>query len=74
MDLTALVRRDYIARQQMLTGIVLGDDTGQQVALGRDHFAVFIGIFIEQRRVGLLYRAADLWLRRPRFSRWTSRS
>ena len=67
VDLTALVRRDYIARQQMLTGIVLGDDTGQQVALGRDHFAVFIGIFIEQRRVGLLYQAADLLVKATPF-------
>ena len=60
VDLAALVRRDHVARQQMLTGIVFGNDTGQQVALGGDHFTVFIGVFIEQGGVGLLHQATDL--------------
>ena len=60
VNFTALVRRDHVARQQMLTGIVFGNDTGQQVALGRDHFTVFVGVFIEQGGVGLLHQATDL--------------
>ncbi|MCS5945784.1 hypothetical protein LNP25_10935 [Klebsiella variicola subsp. variicola] len=35
----------------MLPRIVLGDDTGQQVPLGRDDFAILAGIFVEQRGV-----------------------
>ena len=60
MDLAALVRRHHVARQQMLTGIVFSHDTGQQVALGRDHFTVFIGVFVEKGGVGLLDQATDL--------------
>jgi hypothetical protein len=33
----------------VLPGVVLGDDTGQQVALGRDDFTVLVGVFVEQR-------------------------
>ncbi|MNV43799.1 hypothetical protein D3C71_1355280 [compost metagenome] len=47
VDLPAFVRLHHVARQQVLTGIVLGDDTGQQVALGRDHLAVFVGVFVQ---------------------------
>lgn len=39
---------------------VLGDDPGQQVALGRDDFTVLVGVLVEQRGVGLLDEAADL--------------
>ena len=49
VDLAALVRLHHIARQQVLTGIVFGHDTGQQIALGRDHFTVFVGVLVEQR-------------------------
>jgi hypothetical protein len=54
------VGHHHIARQQVLAGVVLGDDTGQQVALGRDDFTVFVGVFVEQRGVGLLNQAANL--------------
>ena len=67
VDLAALVCRDHVARQQMLAGIVFGDDTGQQIALGRDHFAVFVGVFIEQGRVGLLHQATDLLIQATAF-------
>ena len=59
VDLTALVRRYHVARQQMLTGVVFSHDTGQQIALGRDHLAGFIGVFIEQGGVGLLDQTPD---------------
>ena len=35
------------------------DDTGQQVTLGRDHFAVFVGVFVQQSRVGLLNQTTN---------------
>ena len=67
VNITALVRLYHITRQQMLTGIVFGDDTGQQVALGRDDFTVFIGVFIEQRGVGLLHQAANFLVQTTAF-------
>ncbi len=60
VDIPALVGQHHVARQQVLTGVVLGNDARQQVALGRDHLAVFVGILIEQGGVGLLYQATDL--------------
>ncbi|MNY52844.1 hypothetical protein D3C86_1885540 [compost metagenome] len=48
------MRLYHVAREQVLTGIVFGDNPGQQIALRRDHFAVFVGVLVEQRRVGLL--------------------
>ena len=74
VDLTALVRRYHVARQQMLTGVVFSHDTGQQIALGRDHLAVFIGVFIEQGGVGLLDQTPDFLIQAAALSRWTSRS
>jgi hypothetical protein len=61
-------------RQQVLAGVVLGDDPGQQVALGRDDFTVFVGVFVEQRELVCSTRPRISWFRRPRFSRWLSRS
>ncbi|VTP63109.1 Uncharacterised protein [Leclercia adecarboxylata] len=67
MNIPALVRLHHVTRQQVLTGIVFGDDTGQQITLGGDHFAVFIGVFVEQRRVGLFDQAADLLVQATAF-------
>ena len=60
VDHAALVGHHHIVGQQVLPGVVLGDDPGQQVALGRDDFTVLVGVFVEQRGVGLLDEAADL--------------
>ncbi|STT00948.1 Uncharacterised protein [Klebsiella pneumoniae] len=60
MDHAAFVSHHHIVGQQVLPGVVLGDDPGQQVALGRDDFTVLVGVFVEQRGVGLLDEAADL--------------
>ena len=60
VDHAALMGHHHIVGQQVLPRIVLGDDTSQQVALGRDDFTVLVGIFVEQRGVGLLDEAADL--------------
>ncbi|MNP40674.1 hypothetical protein D3C76_1343280 [compost metagenome] len=60
VDLASLMGQHHVTRQDVLLGIVLGDDPGQQIALGGDHLAVFIGVFIEQRYVALLDQAADL--------------
>lgn len=60
MDLAALVRGNDVARQQVLTGIVFGNNTRQQVTLGRDDFTVFVRIFIEQGGVGLLYQTTNI--------------
>lgn len=59
MDIAALMRLYYITRQQVLAGIVFGDNPGQQIALGGNDFTVFVGVFIEQRGVSLLYQAAN---------------
>ena len=48
------MRLHHIAWQQILFGIMFCHDTGQQIALGRDHFAVFIGVFVQQFGIGLL--------------------
>ncbi len=60
VNFAALVGQHHVARQQVLPGIVFGDDARQQVALGGDHFTVFVGVFVEQRAVGLLDQAANL--------------
>ena len=59
MDFTALMRQYHFTRQNMLFGIMLGDDTGQQITLRRDHFTVFVGILVEQRHVALLNQTAN---------------
>ncbi len=56
MDIAALMRLYYVTRQQVLAGIVFGDNPGQQIALGGNDFTVFVGVFIEQRGVSLLYQ------------------
>ncbi|MNG94505.1 hypothetical protein D3C79_535170 [compost metagenome] len=65
MDFAALMRQHHIARQDMLFGVVLGDDTGQQIALGRDHLAVFIGVLIEQRDVALFHQTTNFLVQPP---------
>ncbi|CSB01787.1 Uncharacterised protein [Vibrio cholerae] len=40
---------------------MLGDNTRQQIALSRDHFAIFIGVFIEQIRIAFLDQTFDLF-------------
>ena len=67
VNLTALVGKHHIARQQMLAGVMFGDDTGQQVALGRDDFTVFVGIFVKQGRVGLLNQTANFLVQAAAF-------
>ncbi len=59
MDLAALVRQNDIPRQDLLLRVVLRHDPGQQIALCRDHFAVFVSIFVQQRRVGLIDKTAN---------------
>ena len=59
MDFTTLMRQYHIARQQVLTGIVFGNDTGQQVALGRNDFTVFVCVFVQQCGVGLFHQPAN---------------
>ncbi len=60
VQITALMSLNHITGQHVAGGIVLGDDTGQQVALGRDHLGVFVGILVEQGGIGLLNQTADL--------------
>ena len=59
VDLAALVRLHHVARQQLLLRIMFRDDARQQVALRRDHLTVFIGVFVQQRGVGLIDQAAN---------------
>ena len=59
MDFAALVGTHHVARQHILLGIMFRHDARQQIALGRDHLAVFVGVFVQQRRVALLHQAAD---------------
>ena len=67
VNITALVCLNYITRQQVLARIVLGDDTGQQVALGWDHFTVFVGVFVQQRGVGLLNQTPNFLVQATTF-------
>ena len=67
MNITTLVRLNHITRQQVLTCIVFGNDTSQQVTLGRDYFAVFVGIFIQQSRVGLLNQTTNFLVQTATF-------
>ncbi len=60
VQIAALVGLNHITGQHVAGGIVLGDDTGQQVALGRDHLGVLVGVLVEQGRVGLLDQTTDL--------------
>lgn len=60
VQITAFVSLNHITGQHVAGGIVLGDDTGQQVALGRDHLGVFVGVLVEQGGVGLLDQTPDL--------------
>ena len=46
---------------------MFGDDTGQQVALGRDDFTVFVGIFVKQGRVGLFNQTANFLVQAAAF-------
>ena len=47
VDHAALVGHHHVMRQQVLARVVLGDDACQQIALGRDDFAVFVGVLVE---------------------------
>ncbi len=60
VQIAALVGLHHVAGQHVAGGVVLGDDARQQVALGRDHLGILVGVLVEQGRVGLLYQAADL--------------
>lgn len=59
VDLAALVRQHHIARQDLLLCVVFCHDPGQQISLRRDHFAVFVGILVQQRRIGLIDQSAN---------------
>ncbi|MNM93414.1 hypothetical protein D3C81_1057880 [compost metagenome] len=73
VDLAALVGQHYVTRQDVLLGIMLGDDPGQQIALGGDHFAVLVGVFVQQRHVALLHQATDLLVQPPaQFTRYVA--
>ncbi len=67
MDVAALMRLHDIARQQVLARVVARDDARQQIALGGNDFAVFIGVLVQQRRIGLLHQAADLFIQAALF-------
>ena len=60
VQIAALVGLHHLAGQHVADGVVLGDDTRQQVALGRDHLGVLVGVLVEQGRIGLLHQASDL--------------
>ena len=60
VQLTAFVGLHHIPWQHVLLGIVFGDDTGQQIALGRDHLAILVGVLVEQIHIALLDQATDL--------------
>lgn len=59
VDYVVFVGYYYIVGQQVLLGVVFGDDFGQQVVLGWDDFIVFIGVFVEQCGVGLFDEVVD---------------
>ena len=48
MDFTTIMGSGNVLWQNMLSGIVPGDHTGQKVPLGRDDFAVLVGVLVEQ--------------------------
>ncbi|MNO46284.1 hypothetical protein D3C76_365680 [compost metagenome] len=60
VQIAALVGLHHLAGQHVADGVVLGDYARQQVALGRDHLGVLVGVLVEQGRVGLLHQATDL--------------
>ncbi len=47
MNIATLMRLHHVTRQQVLACIVFSNNTGQQVALGWNYLAVFVGVFIE---------------------------
>ncbi len=59
MNFAALMSGHDRRRQQMLLRIMFGDDARQQIALGRDYLAVFVGIFVEQRRIALFHQPTN---------------
>ncbi len=59
VDLAAFMRLNDVPGEDLLLRIVLRDDPGQQIALGGDHFAVFIGIFMQQGGVGLIHQTTN---------------
>ncbi|CQR21855.1 Uncharacterised protein [Yersinia enterocolitica] len=59
MNFTTFMSQDHVSWQNMLFGVVFRDNTGQQITLSRDDFAVFIRIFVQQRFVTLLYQTPD---------------
>ena len=48
VDITLFMSGADVLGQDVLFGIVLGHHAGQQIALGRDDLAVFIGVFVQQ--------------------------
>ncbi len=60
VQIAALVGLYHLPGQHVADGVVLGDDARQQIALGRDHLGILVGVLVEQGRVGLLHQAADL--------------
>ncbi|SRN37077.1 Uncharacterised protein [Shigella flexneri] len=47
MNIATLMCLHHVTRQQVLACIVFSHDPGQQVALGWNHLAVFVGVFVE---------------------------
>ena len=64
MQLALLVCFGHMAWQQVGQRVVAGDDAGQQVALGRDHLGVLVGVFVQQCRVALFHQPGNV-LRQP---------
>ena len=47
VNIATLMCLHHVTRQQVLACIVFSHDPGQQVALGWNHLAVFVGVFVE---------------------------
>ena len=60
VQIAALMGLHHLAGQHVAGGVVLGDDAGQQIPLGRYYLGILVGVLVEQGRVGLLHQAADL--------------
>ncbi len=59
MQVAGFVGVHDVLGQHVLLGVVLGDDTSEQIALSWDHAGVFVGIFMEQLGVALADEAFD---------------
>ncbi|STM19101.1 Uncharacterised protein [Escherichia coli] len=47
VNITTFMCLHHVTRQQVLACIVFSHDPGQQIALGWNHLAVFVGVFVE---------------------------